>query len=205
MKRILVTAFEPFGGDPVNPTESVLRALPFEIPGARIEKLLLPVEFGLAPELLLAGYRELLPDAVVCFGQAGGRSAVTPELYAVNLMNARMPDNSGFMPSNVPVIKGGEERLVSRLPVWEMIARIRGEGLPAEISFSAGEFVCNCLMYSALALIPESVPAGFVHVPFIKEQVEGVPGREGKPFMELGDAAAAALLAIEALADRSGF
>ena len=198
MSRILVTAFEPFGGDSVNPTQLVLEALPDHIAGARVEKLLLPVEFRRAAEMALEAASLICPDCVICLGQAGGRGAVTPELYGRNLMNARIPDNAGYQPAGLPIVKGGPDELMSRLPVWRIIAHIRREGLPAEISFSAGEYVCNSLLYSVLYGLHESVRAGFIHVPFIRGQVEGVPGREKKPYMELDDIKRAVCLAIEA-------
>ena len=187
MERILVTAFEPFGGDSINPTELVLNALPDEIGGAELVKLLLPVEFIRAADITCAEYFRALPGAVVCLGQAGGRRAITPELYGVNLMDARIPDNAGYQPKGERVIPDGAETLKTRLPVWDMIARMRSIGVPAEISFSAGRYVCNSLLYGVLSKLPEAVPCGFIHVPFIRGQVEGVPGRENMPFMELED------------------
>lgn len=200
MKRILITAFEPFGGDGINPTQLVLENLPGELCGAAISKLLLPVEFKRAAEIALSEAARILPDCVICFGQAGGRKAVTPELFGRNSMDARIPDNAGYQPKGEAIVPGGPDKLRSRLPVWDIIAHIRREGLPAEISYSAGEYVCNSLLYGLLYGLHESVPAGFIHVPFIREQVEGVKGREKTPFMELEDIKTAVRLAIEAAA-----
>lgn len=184
-KRVLITAFEPFGGDGINPTQLILERLPEELDGVKLCKLLLPVEFGRAADMAVNEALRISPAAVICLGQAGGRSAITPEQRAVNLMEARIPDNAGYEPHGEPVAEGGPDVIETRLPVWDIIAHIRALGLPAEISFSAGEYVCNSLMYGVLYRLHESIPTGFIHVPFIREQTEGVPGREHTPFMEL--------------------
>ena len=201
-KTVLVTAFEPFGGDMINPTRLILERLPGSICGAEIKKLLLPVEFIRAGTLAVYEAARLRPDAVVCLGQAGGRSAVTPELTAYNLADARIPDNAGRQPSGEPIEPGGPESVDSRLPVWDVIAHIRALGLPAQISFSAGRYVCNDLMYRVLRGVDGSIPAGFIHVPFMREQVEGVPERENAPFMESEDMQRAVEAAIEAVVRR---
>ncbi|MBO4563728.1 MAG: pyroglutamyl-peptidase I, partial [Clostridia bacterium] len=182
---ILVTAFMPFGGDSLNPTEAVLGMLPDDMGGFRIEKLLLPVVFGEAARLACAEIDRLSPAAVICLGQAGGRRAITPEESAKNLMDARIPDNAGNKPEAEPIEAGGAEKLYSTHPNDAIIAAIRAEGLPAQLSHDAGAYVCNSLLYGVLSHTGGRIPAGFIHVPFIKEQVEGVPGREDTPFMEL--------------------
>lgn len=197
---ILVTAFMPFGGDSMNPTEAILVRLPAKIRGARLFKLLLPVEFKAAPEILLDGMRRISPAAVIMLGQAGGRSAVTPELFGRNVMEARIPDNAGFSPHGEPVAEGGAESLSSTLPNERIVGAIRALGLPAELSESAGTYVCNTLLYSALSAAGGSLPVGFIHIPFAREQTEGVTGREQTPFMELSDMERAVIAAIEAVA-----
>jgi pyroglutamyl-peptidase len=193
---VLVTAFEPFGGDAVNPTAMLLSSLPDEIGGMRVNKLLLPVEFGRAAELAKAGFDRVSPAAVIMFGQAGGRAAVTPEAIGKNLMDARIPDNAGYQPKNEPIIEGGPSELYSTLPNEAIRDALLASGIPSEISRDAGLYVCNSLLYSMLAHVNGRVPAGFVHVPFIREQVEGFPGREGKPFMEFGAVRTSALTVI---------
>lgn len=194
---ILITGFEPFGGDGVNPTEMLLEGLPDEIGGMSINKLLLPVGFGRAAELAKAEFDRLLPAAVIMFGQAGGRDAVTPEALGKNLMDARIPDNAGYEPKNAPVIEGGPSELYSTLPNEAIVGALLSAGIPARISRDAGAYVCNSLLYSMLAHTGGRLPVGFVHVPFIREQVEGVPGREKTPFMEFAALSAAARLIIE--------
>ena len=189
---ILVTAFEPFGGEGLNPSEMVLHDLPDEMLGRSIHKLLLPVEFHRAPEEAIAEYDRLSPDAVIMLGQAGGRSAVTPESTGRNIMNAAEPDNAGYKPDHQSITEGGPEQLSSTLPMQKIIDSVRSLDIPCERSDSAGEFVCNCLLYSMLDHNKGEVPTGFIHMPYIKEQ-----GHEDKPYMELKDITKAIMTAIE--------
>ena len=189
---ILVTAFEPFGGEGLNPSEMVLHDLPDEMLGRSIHKLLLPVEFRRATEEAIAEYDRLSPDAVIMLGQAGGRSAVTPESTGRNIMNAAEPDNAGYKPDHQSITEGGPEQLSSTLPVQKIIDSVRSLDIPCERSDSAGEFVCNCLLYSMLDHNKGEVPTGFIHMPYIKEQ-----GHEDKPYMELKDITKAIMTAIE--------
>lgn len=170
--KILLTAFEPFGGEEINASLEALRRV--EAPdGAELTRLVLPCVFGLAAETVReAVYREK-PDAVVCLGQAAGRDAITPERRAVNLRCARIPDNAGKSPADEPVVPGGAEELLSTLPIERMCAAIRSRGLPARISESAGTFVCNDLMYGLLFALQNAgveIPAGFIHVPCLPGQ-----------------------------------
>ena len=194
---ILVTAFEPFGGEGLNPSEMVLHDLPNQIFGHSIHKLLLPVEFRRAPEEAIAEYDRLSPDAVIMLGQAGGRSAVTPESTGRNIMNAAEPDNAGYKPDHQPITEGGPEQLCSTLPVQKIIDSVRSLGIPCERSDSAGEFVCNCLLYSMLDHNKGEVPTGFIHMPYIKEQ-----GHDDAPAMELADMEKGIFAAIEAVASK---
>ena len=153
------------------------------------------VVFGAAGEAALAAAARLRPDAVVCVGQAGGRAGVTPELVAVNLRSARIPDNAGNAPMDEPVVPGGPDGLFSTLPVEEMAARVRALGLPASVSYSAGTYVCNDLMYTVLHhFAGTGVRAGFIHVPFLPEQAE-----ESVPSLPLSDMVRALTAAIGAL------
>lgn len=178
-KSILVTAFEPFDGEKLNPTENILRRLPDAAEGFTIHKLLLPVEFHRSLELAVAAVDELSPDAVVMLGQAGGRRAVTPESTARNEMNARIPDNAGYRPEHLPVVKGGPRELYSTLPLETIIRALNDRDIPCEISDDAGTCVCNALFYGMLDHLDGRIPAVFIHVPYIREQ-----GHTDKPFME---------------------
>lgn len=165
---ILVTAFDPFGGEETNASLEVLKALPERIGGAELVKRVLPTVFGLSARLAVDAAEELRPDAVVCLGQAGGRKAITPERVAVNLMDAAGPDNAGNLPTDEPVVPGGPAAYFSTLPVKAMAAAARETGVPAAVSHTAGTFVCNSLMYAMLHYAAEKcpdLPCGFIHVP----------------------------------------
>lgn len=173
-KSILVTGFDPFGGETINPAWEAVSRLPDEIGGWRVEKLMAPTVFGEAGRVVLERAAVVKPDAVLCVGQAGGRSAVTPEKAAINLRHAPIPDNAGNTPQDEPVVPGGPDAYFSTLPVRAMAARIRAAGIPAAVSYSAGAFVCNDLMYTVLHhYAGTGVRAGFVHVPYLPEQAAG--------------------------------
>lgn len=173
-KTILITGFQPFGGESINPSYEAVKRLPDEIDGNRIIKLELPVVFGKAAEILARKIEELKPDAVISVGQAGGRNAITPELIGVNVDNGRIPDNDGNQPVWEPISKSGPDGLFTRLPVHEMVKSMNDAGISASVSMTAGAYVCNDLMYrTLLATDGSGLPCGFIHVPFIPEQTEG--------------------------------
>lgn len=195
---ILLTSFAPFGGDARNASQEVMNALPDRIGGAKIEKLCLPVAFGRAGELAAAQAELLRPDAVVCLGQAGGRAAITPERVAINVMDASMPDNDGAQPVDEPVIPGGPAAYFSTLPIREMAAAMRAAGAPAQISNTAGTYVCNSVMYAVLHWMHTrrpGLPCGFIHLPYLELQ----PRAEGVPAIALETAAAALTAALRLL------
>ncbi len=189
-----MTAFEAFGGDEMNPTELVLGRLLGTIGGYGIEKLLLPMEFVRCRELAFAKYDELSPAAVVMLGQAGGRGAVTPETRGKNVMDARMPDNAGYEPENVPIVEGGPETLDSTLPVGRICEAVQALGVPCEPSDDAGGYVCNALLYGMLEHNSGEVPTGFPHVSFVPEQ-----GHVDRPALHLADIEKAVEAAIGAV------
>ena len=194
MKTVLVTAFLPFGGEKINPSQKVLEMLPDEICGLKAEKLLLPVEFVGALILAFEKYDTVKPDVVVMLGQAGGRSQITPETTAKNVMNARFPDAVGFMPAGEKISADGKSVLYSTLPVDKMVKAINDVGVAAAKSDDAGAYVCNCLFYGMLDHADENVPTGFIHVPYIREQ-------DKIPFMEISDIYKGIVAAIEAVVD----
>ncbi len=166
MKTLLITCFEPFGGRATNASREAVMALPGEVCGFELRRMCLPVAFGRAAEIAAVAVNELHPAAVICVGEAGGREAITPELVAINLRHARIPDNDGLKPQDEPVVEGGENALFSTLPVREMAAATLDAGVPAEVSYTAGTYVCNDLMYLMLRHCqPLGIPCGFVHVP----------------------------------------
>lgn len=197
--KLLITGFEPFGGEAVNPSLEAMKRLPDTVGGAAVVKCALPTEFGRASEVLTAAVKEHCPDAVICLGQAGGRSAVTVERVAINLRDASIPDNAGRQPVEEPIVPGGETAWFSTLPVRTMAERIRAAGLPAFVSNTAGTFVCNEVLYTLLRLGKTEYPAlrgCFIHVPYTMEQTAGKPN--GTPGMSMEDITRAVLLAAEA-------
>lgn len=194
--KILVTAFDAFGGEEINPTERALHRLPNNIGGAQLIKRLLPTVFGEALKQAVAAAEKEDVDAVVSLGQAGGRSHITPEWIGINVADASIPDNEGKQPSDKPVVDGGPAAYFSTLPVKAMVAAIQDAGLPARVSTTAGTFVCNQLLYGLLHHFKDTqVKAGFIHVPFIKEQA-----KENSPMLELADVVRGVECAISAVA-----
>ena len=166
VEHVLITCFEPFGGRGWNASFEAVAALPNAVGPFGLYRLCLPVEFGRAAELARAAMDGIHPSAVICVGEAAQRDAITPEMVALNLRYARIPDNAGYQPLDEPVVAGGENALFSTLPVRAMAEAIRAAGLPAEVSYSAGTYVCNDLFYLLLHHLHDSgVPAGFIHVP----------------------------------------
>lgn len=177
MKKLLITGFDPFGGETVNPSWEAVKRLPDTIGGYELVKLQLPTVFGRAAETLLEKAAACGPDAIISVGQAGGRKGITPEVVGINLREAGIPDNQGNQPVNVPVVPGGPAAYFATLPVRDMVAAMKEAGLPCGLSYSAGAFVCNDVLYTVLNHYQgTAVQAGFIHVPFLPEQAaEGVP------------------------------
>lgn len=200
IRTVLLTGFDPFGGDAVNPSWLAVERLRGEIlAGHRIETAQLPTAFERAPRALRAAIRRHRPALVLCIGQAGGRSAISFERVAINVIDARIPDNDGAQPVDAPVAKGGPAAYFSTLPIKSLRAALLAVGVPAEISQTAGTFVCNQVFYAlmhALTRMPAPHPrGGFVHVPFLPEQVETRPET---PSMPLDTIVAGLRIAIEA-------
>jgi len=171
--KLLITGFEPFGDQSINPSWEAVRSLPENIGIFKAEKLLLPVEFGRAAEVVLDAAGRCRPDVIICVGQAGGRKNVTPEMIAINLCNASSPDNAGVCPHDVPVVPDGPDAYFSTLPVGEMVKKAAESDLPCTRSYSAGTYVCNDLMYRLLHCFSGSkTRVGFIHVPFVPGQGE---------------------------------
>ena len=185
-RTVLLTGLDPFGGDGGNPSWRAVEGLHDRcVAGHRIESLQLPTAFARAPRLLRAAIRRHRPSLVLCVGLAGGRPALSLERVAINVIDARIADNDGAQPVDVPVVRGGPAAYFSTLPIKAMHADLRAAGIAAEISQTAGTFVCNQVFYAlmhALARMPAPRPrGGFVHVPFTPEQVENRPGIPSMP------------------------
>jgi pyroglutamyl-peptidase len=191
-KKLLITGFDPFGGETVNPAWEAVKKLPDRITDYTLYKLEIPTVFGLAAETVLAKATDFQPDVILCIGQAGGRAAVTPERIAVNIRDARIPDNAGNQPGGEQIAPDGPAAYFATVPVKEMAAAIENAGIAATVSNSAGAFVCNDTLYSLLHHYAHTdVKVGFIHVPYLPEQ--------GQPNMELEVITKALEAAIEAI------
>lgn len=180
MRKLLLTGFEPFGGEPINPAVEAVRRLqgrgvgPFEVVG-----LELPTVFGQSVERLLSCIKETEPEVVIALGQAGGRKGISFERIAVNLSDAAIADNAGYRPVDVPVVPEGPAAYWTTLPVKRMAERLQEKGISASLSLSAGTFVCNHVFYGLmhhLAVSGKPIRGGFIHVPYLPEQAERHPG-----------------------------
>jgi len=195
MRTVLVTGFEPFDGAEINPSLEIARNLHGTvIAGHTVVGALLPCVFGAAiPELqrLLRVHR---PALVICVGQAGGRAAITPERVALNVDDARIPDNAGAQPVDRPVVRGGPAAYFSTLPVKAIVADLRAAGLPSEVSQTAGTFVCNHVFYGLMHALRKrkDLRGGFIHVPFLPEQAQ-----KGQASLPLEDMVYGVALAVE--------
>lgn len=197
--KILLTAFEPFGGDTVNPAQEAVALVADTVAGAQIVKIDVPVVFGKAIETVRAAMEREQPDAVLCIGQAGGRIGLTPERVAINCDDGRIPDNEGNQPVDQPVMADGAPAYFATLPVKAMVNAIKAAGVPASLSNTAGTYVCNHLMYGVLYHIAKSYPAmrgGFMHVPFLHEQVSNRPNTPSLSRADIVTGIEAALKAI---------
>jgi pyroglutamyl-peptidase len=170
---VLVTGFEPFGGEAMNPSWEVCERLPRVIAGLRVEILRVPCAFRRAIEVVAEAIERTRPALVICLGLAPGRTHVGVERVAINVDDARIADNAGARPIDEPIAADGPPAYFATLPVKAMVAALRGAGVPAEVSNSAGTYVCNHLMYGVLHFLAARAVrarAGFIHVPFAAEQ-----------------------------------
>ncbi len=176
--KILITAFDPFGGDIVNPALEAVKLMKDQIDGAEIVKLEIPTVFHKSIDKIKEAILSEKPDVVLSVGQAGGRFEVTPERVAINVDDARIADNEGNQPLDRAIFEDGEPAYFATLPVKAMVQAIRAIGLPSSLSNTAGTFVCNHVMYGVLYHISKmgkNIRAGFIHVPFTPEQVANRP------------------------------
>ena len=200
--KALVTGFEPFGDDPVNPAAEALQRLPPQLGELSIATRLLPTVFGQALDALEQAVAAILPDIVLGVGLAGGRAALSLERVAINIDDARIPDNAGRQPIDRPVVAGGPAAYFATLPIKAAAAAMRQEGLPAIISNTAGTFVCNHLFYGIMHLAAtryRDMRGGFLHVPYLPEQAVRI---DGAPSMALADIVRGIEIALEIAASR---
>lgn len=197
MRYVLVTGFEPFGGETVNPSWEVVSQLEGSIiDRCRVVTRQLPCVFGESLSVLNAAIDQLNPAVVIAVGQAGGRVDVTVERVAINVDDARIPDNRGQQPIDVAIVPGGPAAWFTRLPIKATVAAMRERGIPASVSQTAGTFVCNHVMYGLLHKISENaeVKGGFIHIPYLPEQAAA---HAGAPSMAAQTVKAALIVAIE--------
>ena len=195
--KIIVTGFDPFGGETINPSIECVKALP-EIEGVELIRLELPTVFKESAKRLNEVINDVKPDAVLSVGQAGGRAGITMERIAINVDDARIPDNISQQPIDETIQTEGAAAYFSTLPIKRIVKAIRETGISAEVSNSAGTFVCNHIMYQALFAATKAdkpFKAGFMHIPFIPEQTAD------KPSLPLEESTKALQIAIETIRD----
>ena len=179
MRKVLITGLEPFGGERVNPSWEVVKQLnDMELAGARIIARQLPCVFGAALEALNTAIEEVQPVMVLAIGQAGGRTDITLERVAINVDDARIPDNQGKQPIDEPIVESGPAAYFSTLPIKAMVGSMREAGIPASVSQTAGTYVCNHVMYGLLHRLSDqqAIKGGFIHIPYLPEQAAAHPG-----------------------------
>lgn len=177
--KALVTGFEPFGGDGVNPSFEALQRLPPRLGVLAIETAALPVVYGVALPALREAIAAAAPDIVLGVGLAGGRAELSLERVAINVDDARIPDNGGNRPIDRPVVAGGPAAYFATLPIKAAVAALRAAGLPAAVSNTAGTFLCNHVFYGLMheaASGPTRFRGGFLHVPYLPNQAANYPG-----------------------------
>ena len=203
--KILVTGFDPFGGESMNPAIEAVKLLPDTIAGAEIVKLEIPTVFHKSAQVVREKMQEIQPDVVLNIGQAGGRTGLTPERVAINQDDARIEDNDGNQPIDAPIQEDGQPAYFSKLPIKAMVEAIHQAGLPASVSNSAGTFVCNHIMYQTLYLVDKEFPqakAGFMHIPFMTEQVVDKPTMASMSLTDIAKGIEAAITAIVEYKDK---
>ncbi|GAA4708084.1 pyroglutamyl-peptidase I [Brevibacillus fulvus] len=198
MKKVLVTGFDPFGGDQVNPAlEAVKRLKDVQTEEFLIEVREVPTVFDKALTHLYQAMEQVNPDLVICVGQAGGRPQITVERVAINVNDARIPDNEGNQPIDTPVIPGGPVGYWSTLPIKAIVKEMNLRGVPAAVSQTAGTFVCNHIFYGLMHYLAEKqspIRGGFIHIPFLPEQAALQPHQ---PSMALDTIVKGLVTAIE--------
>lgn len=199
--KVLITGFDPFGGEKINPAWEAVKALPDNIDGIEVVKLQIPTVFKKSAKKLFENIDSVKPDVVICVGQAGGRYEFSVERVAINVDDGRIPDNDGYQPVDSPVFEDGENAYFSTLPIKAIVEEVKKAGIPAAVSNTAGTYVCNHIMYSLLYYLNKNnlnIKGGFIHVPFIPEQVVE---KKNTPYMELTRITKALEISIKAIRD----
>ena len=195
-RKVLISGFEPFGGERINPSWEAVKLLPDGEESFDVEKILIPTVYSEAADMLYKRAASIGADIVISVGQAGGRAAITPEVVGINLREASIADNAGVIHSGEPIRDGAPSAYFSTVAVRDMVSALREQDIPAALSYSAGAFVCNDVLYTLLDRFDKSgVKVGFIHVPYIPEQTAD---KENKPSMPLEKIAEALLIAVRA-------
>ena len=197
--KILVTGFDPFGGEPINPAIESVKRLPDNIAGAEIIKLEIPTVRKKSLEKIEKAINEHNPDVILSIGQAGGRFDISIERIGINLDDFRIPDNEGNQIIDEPIFPDGENSYFVKLPVKAMVQNVQKNNIPASVSYTAGTFVCNHVLYGVLYLIEKKYKgkkSGFIHIPFLPQQVVD---KRNTPSMELNTLVKGLTAAIEAI------
>ena len=201
--KILVTGFDPFGGEPINPAIESVKKLPDTIAGAEIIKLEIPTVRGKSLEKIEKAIQEHNPDIILSVGQAGGRFDITVERVGINMDDFRIPDNEGNQVIDEPIFSDGDNAYFVKLPVKAMVQNIQKNKIPASVSYTAGTFVCNHVLYGVLYLVEKKYKgkkSGFIHIPFLPEQVVD---KRNMPSMELNTIVTGLTAAIEAIVENA--
>jgi pyroglutamyl-peptidase len=204
--KALVTGFEPFGADAINPSREAVLRLPALLGDLAIETRILPTVFGRAIAALEDALVTTRPDIVLCAGLAGGRAELSLERVAINVNDARIPDNDGQQPIDCPIAAGGPTAYFTGLPVKAAVRALREAGLPAIVSNTAGTFVCNHVFYGLMHLVASRrlpLRGGFLHVPYLPEQAANFGGVQ-VPSMALADIARGIEIILRVAAARTG-
>ena len=201
--KILVTGFDPFGGEKINPALETIKRLPDAVLGARIIKLEIPTVVGKSLAKIQEAVEKENPDVVLSIGQAGGRSEITVERVGINIDDCRIPDNEGNQPIDEPIVAGGPSAYFVTVPIKAIVEKIKTNKIPASISNTAGTFICNHVCYGVAHLAAARTAAGkpmksgFIHIPFLPEQVIGKPALT--PSMSLETIVSGITHALEAI------
>ncbi len=199
--KILFTGFDPFGGEPINPSWEAVKNMKDSIGSADIIKIMIPTVFKKSLEVIEEAIEKYKPDAIVSVGQAGGRFDITPERVAINIDDARIKDNEGNQPIDNKIFDDGQPAYFSSLPVKAIVKYIKDSGIPSSVSNTAGTFVCNHVMYGVLYLIDKKYPgirSGFIHVPYITSQIIKKPNQ---PSLSLNDITKSLELSAKAIVE----
>lgn len=201
MKKVLITGFDPFGGEKINPAlEAVKKLKDIEFSNIELRVKEIPTVFYKSIKILEDTVREFEPDVVICIGQAGGRSEITVERVAINVIDARIPDNEDNKLVDTPIIEDGAAAYFSTIPIKDIVLNIKKAGIPASVSNTAGTFVCNQLLYGLMHVIStkyNNITGGFIHIPYLPEQAANY---NNQPSMSLLDMVKALEIAVNVAA-----